>query len=117
MLKISNKDKNAKKACTDEGCMVGNKGLSCRTNEVVYQITCKECNDIYIGETSRNAHTRSKEHAEDLRRMLEGSVLRKHELMKHGGQHVEFEMEVLSSFQHDPLARQCAEANWINKIK
>ena len=61
--------------------------------------------------------TRSIEHAEDLRRMLEGSVLRKHELKKHGGQHVEFEMKVLSSFQHDPLARQCAEAVWINKIE
>ena len=97
--------------------MVGNKGGNCRTNEVVYQITCKECNDVYIGESSRNAHTRSKEHVEDLRRMLEGSVLRKHELKKHGGKQVEFEMKVLCSFQHDPLARQCAEAHEINKIE
>ena len=32
---------------------------------IIYQITCKECGDVYTGETSRNGHSRSIEHVND----------------------------------------------------
>ena len=34
----------------------------------------------------------------------------------HDGKHVNFKMEVIRSYQHDPLARQCAESVWIKKV-
>ena len=45
------------------------------------------------------------------------SVLLRHMEEKHGGQKVEFDMKVIKSFQHNPLARQCAEAVRIKNIE
>ena len=41
-------------------------GGRCRTNGVTYEITCKSCNDVYVGETSRNAYTRGKWHMQSV---------------------------------------------------
>ena len=96
------------------------KGGNCRTNEIVYQITCKECQDTYTGETSRNGHIRGIEHANDAESNnadeRERSVLLRHMREKHDGRKVNFDMKVIKSYQHNPLARQCAEAVWIRKV-
>ena len=78
-------------------------------NEIVYQITCKQCGDIYIGESARNGHTRSIDHMQQMQRKEEASVLWRHRREKHNGEETEFEMKILSSYRHDPLSRQCAE--------
>ena len=102
--------------CNDPKCIVGNtdKGGNCRTNEILYEIKCKECGDLYPGETARNAHTRSKERMEESEsqneKVHDKSVLLRYMREKHEERRVEFEMKVLKSFQHNPLARQCAEA-------
>ena len=44
------------------------------------------------------------------------SVLLRHRREKHEGGDVEFEMKVLSSYQHSPLTRQCGEAVRIKEI-
>ena len=48
VLKNHNKKKK-KTVCGDDDCLVGQnpKGGNCRTNEVVYQVTCGLCGDIY----------------------------------------------------------------------
>ena len=45
------KFKTQKRKCNDTECIMGNtkNGGNCRKNEIVYQIICKECQDIYIG--------------------------------------------------------------------
>ena len=102
--------------CKDPKCLVGKteKGGNCRTNEVLYEVKCKDCGDLYPGETARNAHTRGIEHVDESEsqneKVQEKSVLLRHMKEKHEGRRVEFEMKVLKSFQHNPLARQCAEA-------
>ena len=92
-------------------------GGDCKRNEILYVIECKKCKDQYYGETARNGHTRGIEHLEDSesqnQEKREKSVLLRHMQEKHDGTKVEFEMKVLKSYQHDPLARQCAEAVWI----
>ena len=60
VLKMNNRSQKSKRACTDERCLVGDKGGNCRTNKVVYRITCKVCNDVYIGESSRKIETKWK---------------------------------------------------------
>ena len=40
-------------------CREDGKG-TCERQSVTYDIKCAECNDIYIGETSRSMYTRGK---------------------------------------------------------
>ena len=109
--------------CNDPNCLVGmtENGGNCRKNGVVYAIKCKECEDIYTGETSRNAHTRSIQHMNDAHSNNEDdqekSVLLRHMKEKHDGNNVPFEMKVIKAYQHDPLGRQCAEAVQIKNVE
>ena len=109
-------------ACEDPECLIGKteKGGDCRKTEIVYVIQCKECNDQYIGETSRNGHTRSIEHVEDSEsnneEKREKSILLRHMNEKHSGQKVDFDMKIVRSYQHDALSRQCAEAVFIRNV-
>ena len=108
--------------CDDPKCLINKtkNGGNCKKNEIVYEITCKQCKDRYIGETARNGHTRSIEHINDSEsnnvEEMERSVLLRHINEKHLGEKVEFEMKVIKSYQHDPLAIQCAEAVWIRNV-
>ena len=114
-LKKSTK-KDKREPCNDPKCLVGQteKGGNCRTCEILYEMKCKECGDLYPGETARNGHTRGIEHLEEAEsenaKTRDKSVMLRHMKEKHDGKFVEFEMKVLKSFQHNPLARQCAEA-------
>ena len=115
----TNKQKDLQ--CEDPKCLVGKtkNGGNCRKNGITYKITCKDCQDSYIGETSRNGHSRGIEHVNDAesnnKDEQERSVLLRHMREKHDGEKVEFNMKVLKSYQNDPLTRQCAEAVWIRK--
>mgnify|MGYP003324695666 CR=1 FL=1 len=121
VLKQHNKQPNNKQ-CSDPNCLVAKTkgGGNCKKNDVVYVIKCKECENKYTGETSRNAHTRSIEHMNDAAsnssEEQEKSVLLRHMNEKHDGKKVDFEMRVLKAYQHDPLGRQCAEAVWIKNV-
>ena len=59
---------------------------------------------------------KSKQHMEDMHRNSEDSVLMRYRREKHEGREIPFEMKVVASFLHDPLAIQCAEAIWIKKV-
>ena len=67
VLKINNKKTNNNNKCKDQNCLIGGteKGGNCKTNGIVYKIQCDDCGDKYIGETSRNGHSRSIEHVKD----------------------------------------------------
>ena len=115
----SHSKKQKREACGDPKCLIGRtkKGGDCKKNEILYEIECKDCKDKYHGETARNGHTRGIEHVEDAesinQEQREKSVLLRYMEEKHDGKKVEFEMKVLRSYQHDPMARQCTEAVWI----
>jgi predicted GIY-YIG superfamily endonuclease len=49
-----------------------------KTKNVVYKIPCKDCNLVYVGETSRDRNTRMKEHAADIRKNKATSDIAKH---------------------------------------
>ena len=82
-------NKQNKVICEDPNCLVSNteNGGNCKTNAVTYKITCKECKDTYIGETSRNGHSRGLEHKNDSEsnneEEKERSVLLRHMNEKH----------------------------------
>ena len=60
---------------------------SCRKSNVSYEIVCDRdgCKDVYIGETSRNAACRGREHLKGLEMMKEDSVLVEHLNEYHDG--------------------------------
>ena len=93
-LKILNKKPKTKK-CNDPDCLISQNGGNCKTNEIVYFIKCKDCGDVYIGETCRNGHSRGKEHVKNARsenaKEREKSVLLRHMKEKHEGKIVPFD--------------------------
>ena len=95
------------------------KGGNCKKSEVVYCIACKSCKGKYFGESHRNAQSRSIEHWNAYHsknpKVLKNSVMWRHQMEKHDGQKVEFEMSVVENFQRDPLGRQSMEGMLIRE--
>ena len=55
-----------------------NKLSSCPLEKGVYQLPCKDCNSVYIGETGRKLSTRIKEHKKDIRNDKPFSAIANH---------------------------------------
>ena len=98
-------------------CREDGKG-PCDRQSVTYNIKCAECNDIYIGETSRSAYTRGKEHMKLLvkKRSGERSALWKQCKEKHNSEMQKFEMNVTGSYSNDTMLRQISENVRIDQV-
>ena len=96
-------------------CRVDGKG-PCDRQSATYDIKCAECNDIYIGETSRNTYTRGKEHMKSLAKKEERSALWKHCKEKHNNEMQKFEMKVTGSYSNAATFRQISEGVWIDQV-
>ena len=96
-------------------CREDGKG-PCDRQSVIYDIKCAECNDIYIGETSRSAYSRGKEHMKSLAKKEERSALWKHCKEKHNSQMQKFEMNVTGSYSNDAMLRQISEGVRIGQV-
>ena len=112
MLQKNDPFKNKK--CDDPACMICSttgKG-SCRKNGITYKMTCKgDCEEFrYKGETHKNGYSRGGEHQKELQMKIDGSVMWKHCVKEHGGNVVDFEMEVIDYIRNDPTLRQITEA-------
>ena len=64
---------------------------------------------VYIGEKSRNAYTRGKEHTNDVNNRRENRPLYTHILEKHEGE-IDFRMCVTGVYSSDATKRKIAEA-------
>ena len=123
-------DKTTSKShCNDKDCMIctttTKNSRKCRTPNIVYKISCKECEKScikanYFGESNFNGYTRGTQHLENYRssnkNTQEKSALRIHAKEQHGDKKVEYRMEVLQTFKK-PLARQVMESIHIIKSK
>ena len=132
LLPNSNPWKGA--GCAREGCIPcaqpGDRKQDCRKRNIVYESKCVICNpegemyqkdgkeledkrenpSIYVGESGRSLHERSKEHWADFVARSEDSHILKHWLTHHGGQgEPDFRLEVVK-FCRDTLTRQVGEA-------
>ena len=91
----------------------GEGGMCLRSN-VQYELGCQLCDEedraIYIGETSQNLYTRSREHLQKYRSKKGGqdSFIKKHQDEKHNGREAEFNARVTGIFA-DSLSRQVSE--------
>ena len=74
---------------------------------------------VYIGESSRSAYTRGKEHKNDARLMNGGSHILKHYLKHHDGENPD-NMKIgmkIKSFRRSAFERQVAEAVTIQQAQ
>ena len=102
-----------KKECQDKECMLcktGDKKRLCRKEGITYEIMCRACKERYIGETGRCGKERCKEHAEELKKKKESSVLWRHCKEKHDGEKQEFAYKVRQVFGNDATLRQLTES-------
>ena len=62
--KLQRSDPFREKKCKSGDCIVcvEGDGGRCRIDGVTYKVTCKGCGEVYIGQSSKNAYTRGKEH-------------------------------------------------------
>lgn len=63
-------------------CML-DKRCICKVKNIIYQIECKVCHKLYIGETGRALETRVQEHNSDARRKVQLSPWGQHFRNKH----------------------------------
>ena len=83
---------------------------------MTYEIKCTGCNNVYVGETSRSAYTRGKEHSKWLINKEERSALWKHCREKQGNKIQQFQMNVTGVFSNDAMLRQISEVVKINNV-
>ena len=120
---------NTNEPCKEKDCMICSNTTKmtkrCRISNIVYKITCKECEQSgikanYYGESSFNGYTRGVQHLEKYKskniNTQEKSALRTHAKQHHGDKKINFKMEILQTFKK-PLARQVMESIHIVKSK
>ena len=122
MRSMAKAEPSKKKGCERDDCFpCTTGGGNCERNGSGYRICCLGCLRAgrcteYDGETGNNGYTRGKEQADGLRLESEENALWKHCMIEHEGQHVDFSMKVLESFQ-SAMARQVNEGVRIKRSK
>ena len=93
-------------------------GGNCEGGGANYEMECQLCPDDnkskYIGESSRNLYTRSKEHLANYRSGLQTSFIIKHQNTMHQGEEAVF-MAKVTTRTRDCLTRQVREAVLIRR--
>ena len=97
-------------------CQNGGKG-NCNAIGVTYELICRSCEHKYIGETSRSAYTRGKEHLRSLKHKEDESVMWRHTGEEHGSDVPDFTMNVTGVFGDDAMLRQITKAVLISKTQ
>ena len=111
--------------CTDTDCFTckghnnNTKPSNCRKEGIIYKIQCNKCPSQYIGESSRNAISRGREHLNDYKYKREHSVMLRHTKTCHPddiNNPPDFKMTVTQIYKNRPLDRQISEAIQISNL-
>ena len=116
---LQNPNPTATKECSKPKCIPCGQqdgSRSCHKTNVTYQYTCKECEAVYTGETSRNLYTRALEHKKKYEDKAGDSFMNNHQVEAHNGGDPNFNVKVVGSYR-DPLSRQVAEGVLITNTK
>ena len=102
--------KITERTCTRDNCPIAHTKL-CLLRNAVYQITCKNCNQLYTGSTTRFGHDRVKEH---LKR--DNSSVNKHISRCQNKEYKGIEVKIIV-LENDPVCLRLFEAFYIRKTK
>ena len=122
--KVQSSNPTATPGCPFNDCMACKHGRGgggmCLQSNVQYQLECRMCTDeekgVYIGESSRNLYTRSREHIGkyNSRKLRGDSFMKQHQDELHGGAEADFQAKVTGTFR-DALSRQVSEGVHIRR--
>ena len=115
--RLQRSDPFRSKKCNREDCPVcymSGKGR-CDQIGITYEIICRQCGDKYIGQTSKNAYVRGREHLSSLENHR--GPLWQHCLEKHGSVKQTFQVNKTGSYGNDCMMRQIAESVRIENEK
>ena len=101
---------NTERTCTRANCLISNTNL-CLLCNVVYQITCNNCNQHYIGSTTCFVHDRVREHLNN-----DSSSVKKHISKCQNKVHKGIEIKTIA-LEKDPANLRLFEAFYIRKYK
>lgn len=89
----------------------------CQTKDAIYQLTCTECGEIYVGETGRKIHTRAKEHDRSIFTQTGNSAMKEHYQTKHPNilNNKPFSIKILDRASN-VTNRRIRESVFINKL-
>ncbi len=118
-IKLANKLTSSalvKSTCNSTSCPF--KSKSCLEKNIVYQLTCTKCGEIYIGETQRFLHTRLKEHLRSVHYLDQKTAMGEHYKKKHPSTTSDepFTYKVLDHAK-DFTDRKLKESFWIQNLK
>ena len=110
--------------CPDEECFIcknstNTKSTNCREEGIVYNIKCNQCQAIYVGESSRNAISRGREHLRDYQNNRDCSVMLRHCKTHHPNYDAntpDFSMKVKQIYKNRCMDRQISESIQINRV-
>ena len=117
--RLQRSDPFKEKKCKDENCLVcvEGDGGRCRVDGITYKVTCKRCDEVYVGETSKNAYTRGLEHLYSVTAPVSDPTKPKPTLRAHVDERhsadpspPKFKMEVTGVYAGDATKRQVSEA-------
>ena len=101
--------------CPDDECVVcqqyDGRGR-CKQREVIYQVTCSECEERYIGETARSLGERIQEHVKE-----KSSAVNEHMQKKHEGRFQRIRVRILNRCPGDAMLRQVMESTYIKELQ
>ena len=105
------------KTCTSSQCIFKNTSI-CMTKNVVYQLTCSMCGEIYVGETKRSLHQRLLEHNRAIQLGDISSAISEHYMKHHQNMPIPnqpFQATILERCTNN--TRIISEGIWIKKLK
>ena len=117
--RLQRSDPFREKRCKGENCLVcvEGDGGRCRVDGITYKVTCKRCDEVYVGETSKNAYTRGLEHLYSVTAPIRDPTKPKPTLRAHVDERhsadpspPKFKMEVTGVYAGDATKRQVSEA-------
>ncbi len=98
-------------------------GVTCKSNNLIYIITCKKCLAQYVGETHRPLHKRMYEHLYSIRQKMDTPVALHFNRPGHDTSNVKFEVASFI-YSHAPpnsevgiKIRRSVEKLWIHRMK
>ena len=98
-------------------------GANCKSNNLIYLITCKKCQAQYVGETYRNLGQRFYEHLYSIRNNHDTPVAQHFNLPGHSENDIQVEV-VTYVYLHVPPnslegteIRRLVERKWIHRLK
>ena len=102
------------KQCKSKNCTY--KDNNCITKDVIYELSCSECEDKYIGETKRSLHTRINEHHKSIFYNRGNPAMLEHYKQHHNNSinSNPFKVKILEK-SHNTTDRKIKEALWIEK--